>query len=61
MQTQAQPVEIVTASERFAVGTAQSYSMETRGDIPRQWQAFFAAGYDISNATGVRCMAYRFP
>lgn len=42
--------EMVTAPERKVVGTAKSYNLSNRSDIPAQWQAFFEAGYSFENA-----------
>ncbi|MCA0873980.1 GyrI-like domain-containing protein [Seohaeicola saemankumensis] len=49
--TDAEPVpEIETSGARCIVGTARSYTMQTRNRIPEQWQAFFEAGHQISDA-----------
>ncbi len=50
MQTQTEPPVIEAMGEIKLVGTARTYTMETRAQIPAQWQAFFEAGYDIANA-----------
>ena len=52
MESEVQEVEIVEGASRRIVGTAKSYTMETRTDIPNQWRAFFEAGYEIAEATG---------
>lgn len=45
--SQPAPPEIRTFPETTLVGTVRDYTMDTRGEIPAQWQAFFAAGHDI--------------
>ncbi|MDJ0822355.1 MAG: GyrI-like domain-containing protein [Paracoccaceae bacterium] len=42
--------EIVTMPERYVVGTAERYTMDTRSQIPAQWQAFFGAGHTIRHS-----------
>ena len=42
--------EFVTAPERTIVGTARSYTMDTRHEIGAQWQSFFDVGYDLPEA-----------
>ncbi len=47
MTTDSPTPEIERMPERYVVGTARDYTMDTRTSIPAQWQAFFGAGYDI--------------
>ncbi|MEC3861498.1 GyrI-like domain-containing protein [Mesobacterium sp. TK19101] len=42
--------EVIEMPQRVLVGQGDRYTMETRDKIPAQWEAFFAAGYDIANA-----------
>ena len=46
------PVQIETESEQSLVCITQNCSMKILGGIPRQWQAFFATGYNFANARG---------
>ncbi|KIN78316.1 putative transcriptional regulator YdeE [Sulfitobacter mediterraneus] len=50
MKTDAQPVELTTGEARTLVGMAGSFTADTRSEIPKLWQAFFAAGPDIAGA-----------
>lgn len=45
-----QEPQIVAGEERHVVATVRDYRMDTRGEIPAQWQAFFEVGYRIANA-----------
>jgi AraC family transcriptional regulator len=46
-QNQLQPVVVTERPARLLVGVAKAFTMATRQQMPAQWQAFFAAGYEI--------------
>ncbi|WP_238365525.1 GyrI-like domain-containing protein [Mesobacterium pallidum] len=44
--------EIVEAAPRLIVATSRDYTMDTRHEIPAQFQGWFAAGHEIPEAVG---------